>query len=546
MFDDGDTCLSCVPQEIRRSLQQAWALYQRADPDAEPYKSKYEAADLLASALTEFTPSSLPEHAFANKLVAAMLSTLRGVVLLDTDLLSQGEDAVSQHIGVLETCGTGNGWCICALLLRAYNALGCLYFNRTLPEEALGQFCKSEQLFQKLQLAHCSPASFNHMNSIHTQTLYYMAQSYVAKRDLDKAAQYCALTLSKQAAAGGPGTEEWVANCMQLSRYFSDHADFATAEYCLVAAEAMSRRMQEGMPDELQANLHVKWGSMLLQQLATSHRQHVDGHEPASTPPVPVQIEFNALDLPPLSDFTSTGSKLAASFNEARDIFNRALPQFKAALEYFQLDGWVTEYVDIKMDVCNLYRCLAGFEADSHRRCAMHKQRIKQLEPLCGQLNEDVYQGLVRSINLELGAAYRDMMEIKEQERGQPDKVAKLGDMATHYYHQFVKSYEEGGKLPAKVPDGHERVFLSACFSLGRIMHRMRPSAGVKALEAAKQSARYLTWAADYVKRHDQLYDMHEEAQLADELAQLVHSKLRLLQHSMGAVGRQSSDTLAC
>jgi hypothetical protein len=45
-------------------------------------------------------------------------------------------------------------------------------------------------------------------------------------------------------------------------------------------------------------------------------------------------------------------------------------------------------------------------------------------------------------------------------------------------FERFVRSYEVKGRLPEKLPEGHEGVFLSACFNLGRIMHRMQPTAG--------------------------------------------------------------------
>jgi hypothetical protein len=59
-----------------------------------------------------------------------------------------------------------------------------------------------------------------------------------------------------------------------------------------------------------------------------------------------------------------------------------------------------------------------------------------------------------------------------------PRQVAAAARAAATCFERFVRSYEVKGKLPEKLPEGHEGVFLSACFNLGRIMHRMQPTAG--------------------------------------------------------------------
>jgi hypothetical protein len=47
---------------------------------------------------------------------------------------------------------------------------------------------------------------------------------------------------------------------------------------------------------------------------------------------------------------------LVATFEGARALFNAAMPRFAAALAHYQLDGWVTEHVQILFDMSNLYR----------------------------------------------------------------------------------------------------------------------------------------------------------------------------------------------
>lgn len=53
------------------------------------------------------------------------------------------------------------------------------------------------------------------------------------------------------------------------------------------------------------------------------------------------------------------------------------------AKEYFQMDGYVTDHIEILQDHSSLFRALAFFEEDLERRCKMHKRRVDMLEPIC-------------------------------------------------------------------------------------------------------------------------------------------------------------------
>jgi hypothetical protein len=76
-------------------------------------------------------------------------------------------------------------------------------------------------------------------------------------------------------------------------------------------------------------------------------------------------------------------------------------------------------------------RCLAGFEVDPHKRCVMHRSRAKLLQPLEGQLSQQHYPGLSRSISLELGNIFREVGDIKAAAGREPDKVRGVGHAAS-------------------------------------------------------------------------------------------------------------------
>ena len=64
--------------------------------------------------------------------------------------------------------------------------------------------------------------------------------------------------------------------------------------------------------------------------------------------------------------------KTLSTAEDAKTLFKLANTQFKKALEYFILDGYVTEHVTIKQGVCALYKSLTRVEQDPARALLMH------------------------------------------------------------------------------------------------------------------------------------------------------------------------------
>jgi hypothetical protein len=69
---------------------------------------------------------------------------------------------------------------------------------------------------------------------------------------------------------------------------------------------------------------------------------------------------FDRLQLPAPEDLPRGEDALASDFDAARALFNSALPHLREALGYYKLDGWVSEHVNIIMDISNLYRWGSG------------------------------------------------------------------------------------------------------------------------------------------------------------------------------------------
>lgn len=75
----------------------------------------------------------------------------------------------------------------------------------------------------------------------------------------------------------------------------------------------------------------------------------------------------------------------------AKEIFRIGLNHFNSALEYFIIDGYVTEHVEMKKDISELYKWLIYFEENEARVVAMLNKRLELLEEFTKDLNKQAY-----------------------------------------------------------------------------------------------------------------------------------------------------------
>ncbi|KAF6260962.1 KIF-1 binding protein [Scenedesmus sp. NREL 46B-D3] len=289
------------------------------------------------------------------------------------------------------------------------------------------------------------------------------------------------------------------------------------------------------LDEDVAANVCLGLAKLNLYTLTASHELHVEGkqlsYSYASPSDVPGVLSFDALPgMPELADLAWGDAALAASPDAALALLKAALPWFKEALQYYKLEGWVTEHCNILFEMSNLYRCLAGFEADPHKRCVLHRSRAKLLQPLEGQLSQQHYPGLARSISLELGNVFREIGDIKTAAGREPDKVAAAAVAASRHYQLFLDSFRgDDGQLPLKVEAEMEQHYLSAAFCMARVLQagavqRKEPSAYIATLE---QAVYWLDTLVAYVQ-HNSVTAWGQEASMAAEMAALLKEKLEL------------------
>ena len=100
-------------------------------------------------------------------------------------------------------------------------------------------------------------------------------------------------------------------------------------------------------------------------------------------------------------------------------MFKAGLNAYTAALKYYQLDGYVTDHINIQTDICQMYIQLFPFyPGDIPTLCKLNKRTVTILEPFIPQLNPASYRTLIGDLAFEVGSAYERLVDLKlEQAR---------------------------------------------------------------------------------------------------------------------------------
>lgn len=317
----------------------------------------------------------------------------------------------------------------------------------------------------------------------YTHTLFYLAQVYGALQDADASSAYCYQTLERQLECEVHlDVLGWVTNCMRLVDYLLNlKNDRVAAATCLEActlllarekAESTStRRRHDDDDDERQdqrafvcADVHRRYAALystLLQDAA----EFIEGEGP-SVPPAALgfQVRFPSLDI---QVPTFPRPEDVKTFAQARTLFVAANKHLEAALEYFVVEGFVTDHAHLMRGISRLYRDLSAFEEDEKRRQAMYLRRQAALQPLLEQLNPQKFEGLMKMLAFELGEIFATLHEgkstcIEQKVEEDPKYVPKRGEVekSNVYAVKAIQAFERFVTLYQK-QDGtsHQRVW---------------------------------------------------------------------------------------
>ena len=128
----------------------------------------------------------------------------------------------------------------------------------------------------------------------------------------------------------------------------------------------------------LRATVQMQLGKYYQKRLEVGIALYAEGQEFDQEKVSKKEVEFPELKMnwPVIKNVTS--------LDDAKTIFKLANTQYKKSLEYYILDGYVTEHVNIKQGMCSLYKALTRIELNVDRRVLMHERRVEMVEYLKG------------------------------------------------------------------------------------------------------------------------------------------------------------------
>lgn len=427
--------------------------------------------------------------------------------------------------------------------------------------------------------------------SIHTHTLYYLAQVYAKLDKSSLSARYCHMTLQRQLQAGDCNQVDWALNAATLSQYYLSSEKFEEARHCLASGSLIfesskkdSDKLSE-QDDELQHQREadidrcwIKYGLGLLEtsrDKMLSEIQEDNNEDETQTGCSARETKVNSashnadkqcegspmqecgtleqnenedktfqqfpLELTPYEEKVT--DKLVRTFGDARKIFLFIVDKINSARKFYTLDSHASDAVEIIQDHSRAYKLLAFFELDMSRQCKMHKRRIDMLSSLLKELNPQYYLLVCRQIMFELAETYSDMVDLKitliEMERTRAtaystSKINKLVSQSIEKYQDYINSLKDGKpELPSEFPESDVRPALVAFFCMGRLHSKFLEPDISRRLAAMAKSLECYKFVVDYCDAHPSAAEL-----LASELS-ICREMVKLLPLKMDKVREQ-------
>ncbi|XP_068114682.1 KIF-binding protein [Hyperolius riggenbachi] len=569
----------------------------RNDPETEPYRSKYRARELLREtrALLGVPRGEEEGDDGRRRRMDARLGVIElrlGVNHTETEEMSAGEEHLVKCSKILERHRLSQQ-CV-STYIQAQNNLGVLWADRgeiiiaqtylESAESLYNQYMKKigkppvdpDEHFTLEEQNLTDQERSKRFEKAYTHTLYYLAQVYKHLKQDERAAQYCHTTLQRQLEYDGYNPVEWAINAATLSQYYLAKQSYMDARHCLAAANVIfskagqipspeAAKENEAEQDRLDhlrqkkaeiARCWVKYCMNLLEgarkklednigeldvdlqeELKAERKKQEDEKERGRKK----AVLFGSSDIYDsiLAVEEKAGCSIPLDFQEAREVFLVGQNYINEAKEYFQLDGHVSDHIEIIQDHSALFKVLAFFEEDYERRCKMHKRRIDMLEPLSKELNPQYYLLVCRQLQFELADTYYEMMDLKvaignkldEMDSHTIKKINSLAQSAIKYYEMFLDSLRSPDKkFPEKLEEDVLRPALVAKFHIARLYGKLITSDSQKQMENMQTSLNNYRFVVDYcANNEDAVKSVETELELTKEMVALLPARMERL-----------------
>jgi tetratricopeptide (TPR) repeat protein len=397
--------------------------------NSEDIKNKEKAKKILISLID----NSYVNYFKSNKIIYACLNGILhfylGLSIFNTEDQYDSEESLMKSLDFFNCLPMVVKMRYINIFQEIYNNLGILYYNKGEIKKGLQFFGKAEQMYKVFNdlNGHNITNNFNTFmrnfskdnqnetqltgqglgNSAenleffnffidgglnrktfehnYTLTIFYYAQAFTKLGFRKKAIKYCSMTLKRQIDLNEYDLKDTIINCINLSEFYTENQHFAQAEYVLIAASGL-------LPEDLNKKrrirslVHMHLGKYFLERLKFAVRQTkeqiwINESEELYSIVNKRIVTFQNMNIlwPKIEDIKD--------IEQAKLLFRLGNTQLKKALEYYLLDGFVTEHINISRDISQLYKNLSFFESDNNRVFAMIDRRISMLESLLNEIN---------------------------------------------------------------------------------------------------------------------------------------------------------------
>ena len=407
----------------------------QADP-SKPYEHKYTARELLQSLLSS---DRIQQGDPISRSAEALIEYILGVNHFETEEITESDKHYQKCLTLLLSLPVSDQARYLNTFQDVLNALGILRCNRGENNIGLEYFYKSQALYEAMKTLPANKFShtfkdfligkddfrfiiqggvnFRKAEQNYTLTLFYMAQAFSKIGEKHKSASYCAETLKRQMISGDYDMKDWAVNSNNMAEYYIENNYIAQGVYILKCGLSIIT----GKRRKLRSTLNMQIGRAyrsLLELAINIHKQNTTA---------PEQLNEKLLILPMLNTEWVEVS-LPSEIEAAKEIFKLSNNHFKTALEYFVIDGYVTEHIEMKKDISGLYKSLCYFETSDIRVLAMLNRRLELIESFTKEINKQSYSTLWQHLMNEVASIYLDIYELKVSSANSLKKKKKMLD----------------------------------------------------------------------------------------------------------------------
>lgn len=211
-------------------------------------------------------------------------------------------------------------------------------------------------------------------------------------------------------------------------------------------------------------------------------------------------------------------------------------------MEYFVIDGYVTEYITLNREISSIYKHLAYFDSDISRQLSMLNRRVAILEPIIKSINEKVYVMQWQEIILELSEIYSEMFDKnidiaysnKKVKQNLINEANLSGEKSLYYYNLLVNYLDVEFKKEGEKSFEDINTIITIKLSVARIYSKINYGDIKKRVEYMCKSLRHYEEMLKFMKSKELdkwKSNLTEQVRICEEMLYLLPVKISKIQN---------------